>query len=279
MPTNKVIVFDDLERLHEGESNYLDLIGIIDFLKKNNKILLIASSENISSKIFNSYSERVVDRRITKPHDLKEVLEAKPIYNDIVSELEKLYNPNVTTFKNLRIIKNIWQQFPTNLNEFFNKNNYSEIMQEVTLCYYKNNIINFLKVMYLSYHDNALFNRLHKNRISQNDEYKSDLGYVDNTYEIKFASIPDWLIADIDGCKIDILIKKNLKKYDLLLYMLTTFTNKKTNTDTLVKMVSQAVDGDTNDFYYNSEIIVTDYKNKKLKDIAFYHNIDENELK
>jgi hypothetical protein len=65
MPKNRVLVFDDIERLHETAENYLDLIGIFDYLiseKCNSKLILIMNREHLDkNQIFNAYLERVVD--------------------------------------------------------------------------------------------------------------------------------------------------------------------------------------------------------------------------
>ncbi len=63
MPKRRVVVFDDLERLHSGENNYVDLIGIIDYLKTSNKcdIILLASFSDIKNEVFLMYMERIVD--------------------------------------------------------------------------------------------------------------------------------------------------------------------------------------------------------------------------
>lgn len=59
MPKNKVIVFDDLERLHNNQNDYLDVIAIIDHLKEHNeRIILLCNLEIISGKsgeILNSF--------------------------------------------------------------------------------------------------------------------------------------------------------------------------------------------------------------------------------
>ena len=71
MPKGRTLVFDDLERLHNGETNCLDLIGIIEFLKTKCQcnIILIANLEK-PHKIFNDYIERIVDK-ITEPPKIK----------------------------------------------------------------------------------------------------------------------------------------------------------------------------------------------------------------
>lgn len=65
MPKNRVLVFDDIERLHETAENYLDLIGIFDYLiseKCNSKLILIMNREHLDkNQIVNAYLERVVD--------------------------------------------------------------------------------------------------------------------------------------------------------------------------------------------------------------------------
>ena len=69
MPKKRVVVFDDLERLHANQDNYLDLIGVIDYLKDKMecKIILICNMSELKElekqkqHIFNTYMERIVD--------------------------------------------------------------------------------------------------------------------------------------------------------------------------------------------------------------------------
>ena len=88
MPKRRVVVFDDLERLHSGKNNYVDLIGIIDYLKVENKcdIILLANLSNIKNNILNIYMERIVDDICTPPV-ITEITNVHKFYGNS-SELE-----------------------------------------------------------------------------------------------------------------------------------------------------------------------------------------------
>ena len=67
-PYKKVIVLDDVERLHQSNQVYQDIIGIIEYLKnvKECKILLIGNMIGSNVDIFKEYMEKIVDN-ITVP--------------------------------------------------------------------------------------------------------------------------------------------------------------------------------------------------------------------
>lgn len=125
MPKNRVVVFDDLERLHANQDNYLDLIGIIDYLKTTNKckVILIADISK-TQQIFNAYMERVVDEVLTAPklqlmdlfalecnnkkdHGVCSNIQSKHIVIDeMLKQCQWLHN--CEQLNNLRVFKNVF---------------------------------------------------------------------------------------------------------------------------------------------------------------------------
>lgn len=120
MPKKRVIVFDDLERLHANQDNYLDLIGIIDYLKDKMgcKIILICNMLELKEPIFNTYMERIVDevkspsklsdlsKLFSNPRDIhnyKHVDLNAQIIKKVISICQSLYNDD--KLKNLRVFK------------------------------------------------------------------------------------------------------------------------------------------------------------------------------
>lgn len=71
MPKKKVIVFDDFERLggftDNKDKKYADVLGIINYLKQDNYILLIANINKTESNVLNSYLEKITDGIINVP--------------------------------------------------------------------------------------------------------------------------------------------------------------------------------------------------------------------
>lgn len=120
MPKKRVIVFDDLERLHANQDNYLDLIGIIDYLKDKNgcKIILICNMLELKEPIFNTYMERIVDEVLDWEQCTIDKL--LPDNNTILTKLVVnyvKYHKGSRTFSNKRIVKNILQ----NLDDWIKK--------------------------------------------------------------------------------------------------------------------------------------------------------------
>lgn len=137
MPKNRVVVFDDLERLHANQDNYLDLIGIIDYLKNTNKckIILICNMSELKEQekqkehIFNTYMERIVDNveLVSELSDLSELFKNpkdkhhykhvdlnSPIIQKIIIASKKLCDES--KLKNLRVFKTSISDFANKLN-------------------------------------------------------------------------------------------------------------------------------------------------------------------
>lgn len=159
MPKNRVIVFDDLERLHANQDNYLDLIGIIDYLKDKNKckIILICNMSELKEPIFNTYMERIVDR-----HEYPELMQKNEFINKLLNEsgdvtkkiLDGLYKHYESDrIVNLRVIKNIIPQISKLITNGYSE--FSEIEHLINGSIYE--IIKLINKHYLFYSDNNLF--------------------------------------------------------------------------------------------------------------------------
>lgn len=159
MPKNQVVVFDDLERLHDNQDNYLDLIGIIDYLKNTNKckIILICNMSELKEPIFNTYMERIVDETqfpiLISENEFSNSLIKET--NDLTKKLlNNLYQDYADgKINNLRIVKNIMPKIAEKL-----KLDYGEFNEdEQVLNGSYSEIIKLIHKHYLFYIDNALF--------------------------------------------------------------------------------------------------------------------------
>lgn len=176
MPKNRVVVFDDLERLHANQENYLDLIGIVDHLKNKNecKIILICNMLELKEPIFNTYMERIVDsvELVTKLPDLSELFKNpkdkhhyknvdlnSPIVQKTISSCQDMYDDN--KLKNLRVFKASISDFANNLNrqypESINWDNKRQVIYAET---FANELIKNISVRYLFFADYQLFNEV-----------------------------------------------------------------------------------------------------------------------
>lgn len=159
MPKNRVVVFDDLERLHANQDNYLDLIGIIDYLKDKMKcqIILICNISELKEPIFNTYMERIVDETefpiLMSKEEFKNSLIENP--NDLIKELlVRLYSDYVSwEINNLRIIKNIMPKIAKKLES--NYLEFDEVRQVLNGSQHEINAL--ISKHYLFYNDNAFF--------------------------------------------------------------------------------------------------------------------------
>jgi hypothetical protein len=161
MPKGRVIVFDDLERLHANQDNYLDLIGIIDYLKDKMKckIILICNISELKEPIFNSYMERIVDENefptLMSKNEFRDNLIKEP--NELTKKLlDRLYQDYASDkINNLRIIKNIIPIIAKKLDNDYSK--FNEVEQVLIGSY--SQIIKLINKHYLFYTDNALFKK------------------------------------------------------------------------------------------------------------------------
>lgn len=166
MPKKRIIVFDDLERLHQEESNYLDLIGIIGYLKdqKQCKIILIADLEKINSEIVNGYLEKIVDDIISLPKvDLKNILEPNqkdlsPIYNEFFGQLNSIYQGDfAVNISNIRIIKTVYNRIKSNELIKKHESENDERIKILIAKFMNKNLVTTIMLHYLYFKNHKLF--------------------------------------------------------------------------------------------------------------------------
>jgi len=163
MPRDRVVVFDDLERLHKSScDNYLDLIGIIEYLKDkcSCRILLIANTHEITDDCFNSYMEKVVDDFIECPiiekNKFKDILNPKDKDSDYALNIcWEMYSEHS---KNLRLLKTMYKSIvASKLHEFLEKSDKNAIKRKFQLSALKNSFERFQKVRAIAWKDRGLF--------------------------------------------------------------------------------------------------------------------------
>ena len=196
MPKGRVIVFDDLERLHANQDNYLDLIGIIDYLKDKMecKIILICNMSELKEleiqkqHIFNTYMERIVDdvewipklpnlselfKHPKDKHHYKHVDLNSPIIQKIIIDSKKLYDEN--KLKNLRIFKTSISNFANKFNIHYpDSRNWDEKKQIIYAETYANEIYKNMLIRYLFFADYQLFNDIRAFIINQGVQNKAE---------------------------------------------------------------------------------------------------------
>ena len=197
MPKNRVVVFDDLERLHANKDNYLDLIGVIDYLKNKMecKIILICNMLELKASIFNSYMERIVDEA-----EFPTLMSKNEFRDNLIKEpdgltkklLDRLYQDYASDkINNLRIIKNIMPKIAKKLDKDYLRFNEDE--QVLNGSY--SEIIELINKHYLFYIDNALFkecSNMNNGKILYNhiqddrDKYYADLQAKLNPFNLKY---------------------------------------------------------------------------------------------
>lgn len=176
MPKKRIVVFDDLERLHANQDNYLDLIGVIDYLKTTNKcnIILIADISK-TPQIFNAYMERVVDETESPTLISEDEFRNSLIKNASGSTkdiLVKLYvNYAYGNIHNLRIIKNIVPKIAAKLDRDYYEFDEVEHLLNGSL----NEIMKSINKHCLFYTNNALFKEC------SNVHNEQTLTYINNT--------------------------------------------------------------------------------------------------
>lgn len=187
MPKNRVMVFDDLERLHANQDNYLDLIGVIDYLKTTNKckIILIADISK-TPQIFNSYLERVVDEILDwQPCKINELLpENSTIFTKQLANY-LTYHSGISFLENRRIIKNIQQQLNSWAlkHDLFNNNKFYSSM---ILGYIKHNIRSLIKWHYIYFYDHEFFVNLANE--AHNESMRHKLGQIKKLHPSEVCS-------------------------------------------------------------------------------------------
>ncbi len=177
MPKNKIIVFDDIERMH-SESTYEDIIAIISFLsdKNNCNLILIINQKSINLEkyqIFNAYLEKVVDDIITIPKvkfkDIANSLSQIKIDEAYKNEVVEVINQTQEQLKlnNLRILINSYYHSSVALMSFDGLGNLTDLDKEILLRVAKLSLGNLIKLNYLFLKDNALYRKAIN---SQNDD-------------------------------------------------------------------------------------------------------------
>lgn len=187
MPKNRVVVFDDLERLHAKQENYLDLIGIIDYLKTTNKcqVILIADISK-TPHVFNSYMERVVDEVLMIPklqlidlfaleynnpkdHDVCTNIQSKQIFIDeILKQCQVLYN--FEQLNNLRIFKNVFIKLAIEILDLQKIEQWDDKQQLIYAKKFAQELKNIILKRYIYFIDNALFRKLCTSSVSVETE-------------------------------------------------------------------------------------------------------------
>jgi|LauGreDrversion4_2_1035121.scaffolds.fasta_scaffold259342_1 hypothetical protein len=188
MPKGRVIVFDDLERLHANQDNYLDLIGIIDYLKITNecKIILIADISK-TQQIFNTYMERVVDEFLTIPklqlmdlfsleyNDKKyhnictSIIESKSaIIIEILNQCQQLHDND--RLNNLRIFKNVFFKLVIEVLDIQKIEQWDEKQKIIYAKGFSQELKNIILKRYIYFIDNTLFKKLCASAVSAETE-------------------------------------------------------------------------------------------------------------
>ena len=209
-PKNNVIVFDDVERLHASDENFLDIIGIIDYLKKHNKIVIIANIDEIHNSIVNSYFEKIVDKIYPENNfwfNFMDILEEQKKdvstfkSNNDTSDLLLKFQQSITkeidelrktgSINNLRLILNVWH---TLIQGIINSLNVYKIPidREVLMFYCTQDILVWFKLRYLYWHDMKWFKKnfnsantywlveSNQNSYTQNEERLNDYNKLRN---------------------------------------------------------------------------------------------------
>lgn len=173
MPKNRVMVFDDLERLHTNQDNYLDLIGVIDYLKDRMecKIILICNMSELKAPIFNSYMERIVDdvRFAPKLSDLASLFKERPSGRKLgCAVIEKANNICLDFYlhnkiNNLRIIVTVIERLINDLDQQYPKidtwDHYRKVIYAET---FSGKIANYILIRCLFFQDYSLFTKAFK---------------------------------------------------------------------------------------------------------------------
>lgn len=177
MPKNRVVVFDDLERLHANQDNYLDLIGIIDYLKTTNKckVILIADISK-TQQIFNAYMERVVDEVLTAPklqlmdlfalecnnkkdHGVCRNIQSKHIVIDeMLKQCQWLHN--CEQLNNLRVFKNVFIKLVGEVLYVQKKEQWDNQQLLIYAKFFAKELKNIILKRYIYFIDYALFKKM-----------------------------------------------------------------------------------------------------------------------
>lgn len=216
MPVNKIIVFDDLERMHSLNS-YGDIIAIINFLKDvcNCKLILIVNSRhpNISeSKVFNAYLEKIVDKVVLSPkinfidivHSLKKV-KIDDCYKELVINSISQVQENIN-LNNLRLFINSYYYISNALCSLNGLGRLSGLDRDIISTVVGLILDKIIKMHCLYFKDNELYNKTLNHDIK--DEEISDqiskykltrkeiISYdIDISHELSIGKLKNWFIS------------------------------------------------------------------------------------
>jgi hypothetical protein len=273
MPKNKVIVFDDVERLHRNDGSYVDLIAVIDYLKQNNKILLICNRDSIKEDIFNEYIERVVDKyqEVDVCHLKRDILkiENREYLDIICDEVEELYKKDNSPFKNIRIIERVWPEIVGKCINFLNQLNiHGAIAREACINYRKTEIIKTFKFLYMQSADYNMVEKIGSAPDHQENVEIKEFNLSENDVKNHYKSGGNY------GFMYESSLRSKINfKYELITHMLSDefLFIKFKPLKLFSEMMSHAINCiDDQDF---DKIPIEDYKNKLIKDLDF-GNID-----
>lgn len=225
MPKNKIIVFDDIERMH-SESTYEDIIAIISFLRDKNNCNLILiinqKSTNLEKhQIFNAYLEKIIDDIITIPKvkfiDIADSLNQIKIDEAYKDEVVKVINQTQEQLKldNLRILINSYYHSSVALMSFGRLGNLTDLDKQILLQVTKLSLGNLIKLNYLFFKDNALYRKAINSK--DDDEINKKL----EEYKLKPEDIHTYGISMRQELNIDKL------KNTLFHYMISVYIKQK----------------------------------------------------
>lgn len=208
-PKGKIIVFDDIERLHGSSSEpYEDIMAIIDHLKNYNSILLIANISEIKNgqpeNIFNRYLEKIVDNTIIVPsynyEDLFEgFLPKNKLYKDIIINAMVRAQKKLNC-KNIRLLKNCCYHINSAFNELGSiiKLDLSEIEHLIIGRSIEPTLIKLIAMNYLFFKDNSLYHeamRLIQARFNNED----DIDSLDDKLKYYSLKVEDFKLYNISN--------------------------------------------------------------------------------
>ncbi|WP_407878035.1 hypothetical protein, partial [Francisella sciaenopsi] len=100
LPKNMLIFIDDLERLPCDKYMANDFIGIVEELKKHNRVVIACSSQDIKQGVIRRYLEKLVDYF---PHEitLEEQIESRAIIETINSTINDIEDSKIELKKEI----------------------------------------------------------------------------------------------------------------------------------------------------------------------------------
>lgn len=218
MPKNEIVVFDDLERLHGADDKaYSDLIGIMNFLKYDNRcrLLLICNRQEIGSKVFSAYLEKVLDSEIEEfnpANNIDNVLKEIRITTNTIEKLSELSIEIATkafldkNYLNLRIIKStytkIFRETYPRIIEGIPKKSLQDVQNQEILC---------------GIYDSYLTNEIHE-MCDIHSLYMTNFDNFSKARELSKSILPSYsFLKDDKKQENEIVNKKIVKNFNELL--------------------------------------------------------------